>query len=60
MSVTGTDTDASLVSRMTAFEVEYDFYFKNNHGMFLVQSQIKNLELSKIKRGLNIDDLLRK
>jgi hypothetical protein len=24
------------VSKMSAYEVDYDFYFKNNQGMFLV------------------------
>ena len=36
------------VSKKSAFEVDYDFHFKNNQGMFIVQSQIKNLELAKI------------
>jgi len=27
--------------KASAFETEYDFYFQNNQGMFVVQSQLK-------------------
>lgn len=30
---------------MAAFKVDYDFYFANNHGIFVVQSQMKFIDV---------------
>ena len=35
------------------FQVDYDFWFRNNNTNFLVQSQIFNKELKKIKKTRN-------
>ena len=33
------------MTKAAALETEYDFYFKNNQGMFVVQCQLKYLDL---------------
>ena len=43
---------------MNAYEVDYDFYFKNNQGIFVVQSQINYVDLKKIKRKVKIEELM--
>ena len=45
-------------SKLMAFETEYDFYFQNNQGMFVVQSQLKYMDLHRIIRSVNIRDQL--
>ena len=42
-----------------AFETEYDFYFQNNHGMFVVSSQLKYLDLIKLRKNKDILSLMR-
>ena len=44
---------------MNAYEVDYDFYFKNNQGFFVVQSQINYVDLKKIKRKVKIDQMMK-
>ena len=46
------------LSKMNAYEVDYDFYFKNNQGIFVVQSQINYVDLKKIKRKVKIEELM--
>ena len=46
-------------SKMNAYEVDYDFYFKNNQGFFVVQSQINYVDLKKIKRKVKIDKMMK-
>ena len=46
------------LSKMSAFEVDYSFYFKNNQGMFVVQSQINYLDMMKAKKKRNIAEYL--
>jgi hypothetical protein len=46
------------MSKMNAFRVDYDFYFKNNQGIFVLQSQMKCVELQKIKRKANLEEYL--
>lgn len=42
------------INKMMAFEADYDFYFQNNQGMFVVQSQLMYVDLIKMKRNHNI------
>lgn len=42
------------INKMMAFEADYDFYFQNNQGMFVVQSQLMYVDLNKMKRNHNI------
>ena len=46
------------LSKMNAYEVDYHFYFKNNQGIFVVQSQINYVDLKKIKRKVKIEELM--
>ena len=47
------------MSKQMAFETEYDFYFQNNHGMFVVSSQLKYLDLIKVGKNKDILRLMR-
>ena len=42
------------INKMLAFEADYDFYFQNNQGMFVVQSQLRYVDLNKLKRKKDI------
>ena len=46
------------INKMLAFEADYDFYFQNNQGMFVVQSQLKYVDLNKLKRKKDITQML--
>ena len=48
------------INKMLAFEADYDFYFQNNQGMFVVQSQLKYVDLHKIKKTIDIQKMLTK
>lgn len=44
--------------KQRAFEVEYDFYFKNNHGISVMQAQMKYMQLLKIQKSINLKNFL--
>jgi hypothetical protein len=46
------------ISKVSAFETEYDFYFQNNQGMFVVQSQLKQVDLHKIRKSKDIKQIM--
>jgi hypothetical protein len=46
------------LTKMSAFKVDYDFYFKNNQGIFVLQSQMKYVDLLKIKKKTNLVEYL--
>ena len=46
------------ISKLMAFETEYDFYFQNNQGMFVVQSQLKYVDLKKLSRNKSIGEMM--
>ena len=45
--------------KASAFETEYDFYFQNNQGMFVVQSQLKQVDLQKIRKSKNLEQMMK-
>jgi hypothetical protein len=47
------------INKILAFEADYDFYFQNNQGMFVVQSQLKYVDLIKLKRKRNLVETLK-
>ena len=40
------------------FEVDYDFYFKNNQGLFVMQTYLQQKLLKQIKRKVKLPKLL--
>ena len=38
------------ILRHDAFKVNYDFYFKNNHAKFILQTNMKYIDLLKITK----------
>ena len=46
------------INKMLAFEADYDFYFQNNQGMFVIQSQLKYVDLNKLKKKKDIGQIL--
>ena len=46
------------MSRVVALGTEYDFYFKNNQGMFVVQCQLKYLDLKKLRKTKDIKSIM--
>jgi hypothetical protein len=45
--------------KASAFETEYDFYFQNNQGMFVVQSQLKQVDLQKIRKSKDLKQMMK-
>ena len=50
---------SSQSSRRQAIQVEYDFYFKNNHGLFVFQAQMKYMELLQMKKKVNFEEFFK-
>ena len=44
--------------KIAAYKVDYDFYFKNNQGIFVLQSHMKYVDLAKIKKKHNLKQYL--
>lgn len=40
--------------KLEAIEKDYDFYFRHHHNIFVVQSQIKNQQLIRLKKSFNL------
>ena len=47
------------ISKQMALESEYDIYFQSNHGMYAVSSQLKYLDLIKLRKNKDILSLMR-
>ena len=39
-------------------EIDYDFYFKNNHGLFVMQTLIQNEIFKEINKNSNIREMM--
>ena len=42
--------ESQKILRQDAFKVNYDFYFKNNQGIFILQTNMKYIDLLKITK----------
>lgn len=46
------------MSRVVALGIEYDFYLKNNQGMFVEECQLKYLDFKKLNKTKNIKSIM--
>ena len=49
---------SSISDRLPVFDIDYDFYFKNNHGMLVVQTQLKYQSFMENKMKQKLIELM--
>ena len=54
----GVDKKSEKQQLFSVFEVDYDFYFKNNHGLFVMQANMQYKLFKQLKKTIKFTDIL--